>query len=184
MDPGIAAQRHPSVYRREFALPAAVEWARAYVCGPGLYELEINGRKVGDEYLMPGYHSYEFFVECQTYDIGDYLQAGQNCVGAILGMGWHKGESCLWSNTYGDTMQLIAELRIRLVSGQEVVIGTGADWAGRKSPAALSGIYPGEDWVAADEVPGWLVAGGCDRTDQDPPPGRNCAAAFPIGMEN
>ena len=70
--------------RTEFNVEGEIEEARAYVCGLGLYELELNGEKVGDEYLMPGYHSYDQMLEYQTYDITDQIVSGKNAVGAIL----------------------------------------------------------------------------------------------------
>jgi alpha-L-rhamnosidase len=148
---------HPYL-RREFELPADAVWARAYVCGLGLYEFEINGCKVGDEYLMPGYHSYDLFVEYQTYDITRYLQKGGNCAAMILGPGWYKGRFIFgggFKDIYGDTMELIAEIRIRLIDGTEWIIGSDSDWHGHTSPVKASGIYDGEEYNANEEIPGW-----------------------------
>jgi alpha-L-rhamnosidase len=63
----------PSVLRKEFTVPSAIQWSRAYISALGVYEVSINGRKVGNEYLMPGFHSYNCFVEYQTYEIEEYL---------------------------------------------------------------------------------------------------------------
>jgi alpha-L-rhamnosidase len=152
---------HPYL-RKDFELDGEAVWARAYACGLGLYELEINGHKAGSEYLMPGYHAYDRFVQYQTYDILEYLRPGENAAGAMLGPGWYKGRT-VWgrgfTNIYGDTMQFIGEIRIRCRDGRELVIGTGTGWLGRASPVEASGIYDGEVYSATKEVPLWSSPG-------------------------
>lgn len=152
---------HPYL-RRDFRIEGEVAWARAYVCGLGLYELEINGCKAGNEYLMPGYHSYDCFVQYQSYDIRDYLREGENTVGAMLGPGWYKGRFVFdggFTNIYGDTMQFICEIRIRYSDGREQTLGSGTEWQGRASPVQAGGIYDGEVYSALDEVPRWSSPG-------------------------
>ncbi len=72
---------HP-LLRKSFSLPAEAVSARAYVCGLGLYRLMINGQRVGDEYLTPGYNAYDRWIQYQTYDVTALLKAGPNAVGA------------------------------------------------------------------------------------------------------
>ena len=69
----------------------AVRSARAYVTSLGLYELEINGRRVGDQLLTPGWTSYDHRLQYQTYDVTAHLRAGENAIGATLGDGWYRG---------------------------------------------------------------------------------------------
>jgi alpha-L-rhamnosidase len=148
---------HPCL-RKTFLAPGAVQWARAYVCGLGLYELEINGHKAGDEYLIPGYHAYDSFVQYQTYDVTALLREGANTIGAMLAPGWYKGRFVFeggFTNIYGDTMELICELRIKLQDGRELTINSGADWEGRPSPIKVSSIYDGEEYDAAGAFPRW-----------------------------
>jgi alpha-L-rhamnosidase len=148
---------HPYL-RKTFLAPGAVQWARAYVCGLGLYELEINGQKAGDEYLMPGYHAYDSFVQYQTYDVTAQIREGANTIGAMLAPGWYKGRFIFEggsTNIYGDTMELICELRIRLKDGRELTVNSGAEWEGRPSPVKASSIYDGEEYDAAGAVPHW-----------------------------
>jgi alpha-L-rhamnosidase len=148
---------HPYL-RKTFQVPGPVQWARAYMCGLGLYELEINGLKAGDEYLMPGYHAYDSFVQYQTYDVTGYIREGANTIGAMLGPGWYKGRFVFeggFTDLYGDTMELICELRIRLRDGGELIVNSGPDWEGRPSPIKASSIYDGEEYHAAGAVPGW-----------------------------
>jgi alpha-L-rhamnosidase len=139
----LAKEDHP-LLRKEFTVSKTIESARVYVCGLGLYELYLNGMKVGDEYLMPGYHSYDFFLQYQTYDIHPLLKKGGNCVGAVLGVGWYKGTFCHRNNGYGDTMQLICEIRIWFEDKTELIIGSDSDWKCHVSAIIASGIYYGE----------------------------------------
>jgi alpha-L-rhamnosidase len=160
---------HPYL-RKTFTLPARVQWARCYICGLGLYELEINGQKAGDEYLMPGYHGYDSFVFYQTYDVTALLREGANTIGAMLGPGWYKGRFVFdggFSNLYGDTMELICELRIRLDDGRELTVNSGADWEGHPSPVKASSIYDGEEYHAAEALPRWSDPAGVDAGAQE-----------------
>ena len=76
-----------------------MESARAYACGVGIYELEVNGQKAGDEYLLPGYHCYDFHLEYQTFDITGLLRAGENTVGLALAPAGTRGTSSLTGTT-------------------------------------------------------------------------------------
>ena len=141
---------HPILSRR-FTLPARSVRGRAYVVGLGLYELYLNGRKVGDEVLTPFYNDYNLWIQYQTYDVTDLLQAGENVLEAWLGNGWYKGRFGFGERTdcvYGDQMQLLLELRAGMPDGAEVVVGTGPDWSCRRSPVLESSIYDGEVYDA------------------------------------
>lgn len=155
---------HP-VLRRRFAAGKAVASARLYICGLGLYEASLNGRRVSDEYFTPYYDSYDHFIQYQTWDVTDMLKQ-DNELTVMLGGGWYMsrygfGEpgGCL----YGDRMQLICELRIAYVDGTEAVIPTDEAWECRPSPVTFSSIYDGErydarlensgDWQRAAIVP-------------------------------
>ena len=142
---------------KDFSLSGEVESARAYVCGLGIYELEINGQKAGNEYLLPGYHCYDFHLEYQTFDITGLVRAGENRVGLALGPGWYKGDIIFdrYHNLYGDTMQAICEVRVLLKDGTEQVIPTDLTWKSYPSPVTFSNIYDGEHYDARREIPGW-----------------------------
>ena len=80
---------HPIMWKTfEAGLEDVNKSARLYMCGLGVYEVYINGKKVGKEYLAPGYHSYDFHLQVQTYDVTKYLQAGENEIAIWLGDGW------------------------------------------------------------------------------------------------
>ncbi|MCM8712016.1 glycoside hydrolase family 78 protein [Clostridium sp. SYSU_GA19001] len=157
---------HPYI-RKSFFIKSAIKSARAYVTGMGLYELEINGKRVGTEYLTPYCNTYDAWVQCQTYDITELLKEGDNAVGAMLANGWAKGRF----GTFGDfntpycrSFALLCELRIIMEDGSVQVIGTDADWKCKPSPIISDGIYDGEVYDANLEIPGWSNA---DFNDSD-----------------
>lgn len=153
-------ERQP-LLRKEFTLPSGVKSARAYACGLGIYELELNGQKAGDEYLLPGYHCYDVNLEYQTFDVTALLRQGENAVGIHLGPGWYKGDIIFdrYHNLYGDTMQAICELHIELEDGSEQVVVTDESWQSLPSPVTFSNIYDGEHYDAGKEIHGWSAPG-------------------------
>ena len=68
-----------------------VAFARVYATALGMYELYINGRRVGDGLFTPGWTDYRKRLQYQTYDVTDMLKEGANAIGAVLGAGWYKG---------------------------------------------------------------------------------------------
>ncbi len=143
--------------------------ARAYVAAHGSYELYLNGEKVDDEYLAPGYHCYDFRDMAYTYDLTSLLKQ-HNCIGAMLSPAWFKGRFGLRGHTkrnydqYGETMDLLAEIRLTHADGSETVIGSDGSWLCHASPVTMSNIYDGEDYDARLEIADWC-SWGADRTD-------------------
>ena len=78
--------------RRQFKVGGRIARARAYVTSHGLYELRLNGQRVGDQLFTPGWTSYGKRLQYQTYDVTSLLRPGENAVGAVLGNGWYRGE--------------------------------------------------------------------------------------------
>ena len=156
-----ADKEQQPMLRKEFKLPAGVKSARAYACGLGIYELEINGKKAGEEYLLPGYHCYDVNLEYQTFDVTALLRQGENAVGIHLGPGWYKGDIVFdrFHDLYGDTMQAICELHVTLEDGTEQVIVTDESWQSLPSPVLFSNIYDGEHYDARNEIANWSVPG-------------------------
>ncbi|KFI94323.1 alpha-L-rhamnosidase [Bifidobacterium stellenboschense] len=151
---------HPE-FAREFAVDGPVEQARLYICGLGLFEAELNGRKVGDEHLTPYTGDYDREVQSIAFDVTGMLDAAPgatNTLSVRLGNGWYKGRFGLAGkeHLYGDSFRLVAELRIRRSDGTETVIGTDAGtWRYRGSDTTFSGIYDGETldrtrWAGGD----------------------------------
>jgi alpha-L-rhamnosidase len=147
--------------RSDFALDGAIASARVYVTSLGLYEMQINGRRVGDQVLTPGWTTYDKRLEYQTYDVTDLVRRGPNAVGVTLGDGWYRGRLA-WEtrrNTYGKRLALLAELHVRYTDGREQVIATGDGWRSSTGPILTSDIYNGETYDARLEKAGWSQPG-------------------------
>ncbi|WP_188881897.1 alpha-L-rhamnosidase [Alicyclobacillus cellulosilyticus] len=147
--------------RKVFTVRRGVKSARVYVTSLGLYELHLNGRRVGDWVLTPGWTSYRKRLQYQTYDVTDMLQAGENAIGAILGNGWYKGELG-WQgqrNIYGTQRALILQLHITYEDGSEDVVVTDNTWKAQTGPILMSEIYHGETYDARQELTGWSEPG-------------------------
>ena len=147
--------------RRTFTLDRKIRWARAYVTSLGLYEMELNGRRVGDELFTPGWTAYRKRLQYQTYDVTEYLREGMNALGITLGDGWYRGVIGFEDqrNYYGDTLGLLAEIRIVYDDGSVAVIGTddAGEWKASTGPIRMSDIYMGEVYDAAFEKSGWSL---------------------------
>ncbi|NWG14776.1 MAG: family 78 glycoside hydrolase catalytic domain [Acidobacteria bacterium] len=180
-------QSQPSpMLRREFALRKPVREARAYITALGLYEAELNGRKIGNELFTPGWTSYDHHIQYQTYDVTPLLRQGANAVGVTLGDGWYRG----WlgfggqRNTYGERLALLLEIRVTYQDGTSESIATDAGWKTAVGPILKSDIYNGETYDARLEKTGWSRAGFDDSSWKpvrvvDPPRARLVAPAGP-----
>jgi alpha-L-rhamnosidase len=141
-------QIHPILYQY-FDLPSQAVFARAYICGLGLYHFELNGKKVGDEYFTPYCNAYDQWIQYQTFDLTDQVVVGSNLVSAMLGNGWYKGRygadgGCL--GFYGNRFSLICEIHITLENGNKVVVATDPSWKAKPAPVLKSDIYDGETY--------------------------------------
>ena len=147
--------------RREFSLNGEVVHARAYVTSHGVYEMEINGERVGDQILTPGWTSYHNRLQYQTYDVSDFLSEGENAVGVMLGDGWFRG-FIGWAdqrNYYGDALALLMQLEITYSDGSTERITSDEYWKSATGPILYSDIYNGEFYDARKEMPGWSQPG-------------------------
>ncbi|WP_167608285.1 glycoside hydrolase family 78 protein [Maribellus sediminis] len=149
--------------RSEFKLGKTVESARLYVSAQGLYEMFINGKKVGDQLFTPGWTSYENRIQYQTYDVTDLLKA-DNAIAAKLGDGWFRGFIGFSGqrNYYGDELALIAQLQITYKDGSSETINSDGSWKVNNGPIVESDIYNGELYDANLEIPGWNKPGFSD----------------------
>lgn len=161
---GFGAEQCPML-RRSFRIEGKVKSARIYATALGLYELKLNGRKVGDSYFNPGWTSYQERLQYQTYDVTNLLQTGENVIGAFLGTGWYKGHLA-WEglhSIYGDQLALLLQMHIELENGEQLTIVSDGEWKAAGSPILMSEIYHGETYDARLEQPGWTEAGFHDQ---------------------
>ncbi|WP_202795982.1 glycoside hydrolase family 78 protein [Opitutus terrae] len=151
--------------RKEFAVEGEIRDARLYVTSLGLYEAELNGQRVGDAVLTPGWTSYDHRLVYQTYDVTSQLKSGANALGVTLGNGWYRGPLTwdLERNTYGDRVALLAQLRITYADGRIQTIASDASWKASTGPILLSEIYAGECYDARLKKSGWSQPGYDDR---------------------
>jgi alpha-L-rhamnosidase len=151
--------------RRTFRLNGVVEQARAYVTSHGLYEMHLNGRRVGDELFTPGWTSYNKRLQYQTYDVTGLVRNGDNAAGVMLGNGWYRG-NLAWEgkrNIYGDRLGLLLQIKIIYKDGREEVIGSDQNWKATTGPILMSEIYHGETYDARLEKQGWTTPGFDDK---------------------
>jgi alpha-L-rhamnosidase len=156
-----ASKSNPSpLLRRDFTLKKKVERARLYATALGLYELHLNGKRVGDQYFTPGWTAYDFRYQYQTYDVTDMLRNGDNAIAAALGDGWFRGRMT-WTDkrdSYGSKLALLAQLQITYRDGTQESIGTDEKWKAATGAILLSDIYDGETYDARLEPKGWTEA--------------------------
>src|SRR5207253_3121769 len=150
--------------RKEVDLDNPVRSARLYVTALGLYEISINGQRVGEDIFTPGRTEYRKRVPYQVYDVGAMLQRGENAIGAILGDGWYCGH--VHSDprmSYADRPRLLAQLEIQLADGSSRMIVSDESWTWREGPIRSSDLLMGEDYDARMEIAGWSKPPGSDR---------------------
>ena len=155
---GEKAEAHSSLplLRGVVLFTKEVKRARLYVSAKGLYQLSINDRKIGDQYLAPGWTDYRKRIQAQTYDVTPFLQTGKNSIGAELGDGWFRGKVGIgWRNVYGNSLAMIAKLRVTYVDGSTQDFATDASWRSAEGPFVQADLQDGESYDARLEQPGW-----------------------------
>lgn len=152
----------PSLVRREFVAPDHIRRAVLRATAHGLFEAEINGQRVGDDVLAPGWTSYPHRLRITSYDVTDLIRAGRNAIGAWLADGWWRGRIGFEGGTrefYGNETALFAELELTDGNGQVTTVITDDSWRTHPSPIHRSGLYDGERYDAGSYLPGWSRAG-------------------------
>ena len=148
--------------RRGFESAGQVRSARLYVTSLGAYQAFLNGKRVGDEVLTPGWTDYRERVEYQTYDVTANIVPGANVLATLLAPGWYS-TPLKWfqqPNSYGLTPPaLLAQLRIERADGSVEWIATDGQWKARQSAILKAEIYDGETYDARLAQPGWDSAG-------------------------
>ena len=136
--------------RKKICLKGEVESAFVCVTALGLYRLFLNGEKVGEDELAPGWTSYDKHLCYQTYDVTDGLREGENTLEAMLGAGWYKGKMgfLLLRNNYGTRTGLLLQLKVRYRDGGEETFVTDDTWQAAEGPVTFSEIYDGEAYDA------------------------------------
>ncbi|WP_123039600.1 alpha-L-rhamnosidase [Cohnella candidum] len=159
---GIDPQSEASfLLRKSFELKSGIASARIYATAAGLYELFANGRRVSDEVLSPGWTSYRYRLQYQTYDVTDLLRNGSNAIGIHLGDGWYRGGMGFESRDfkYGDRRAALLQLHVKYEDGTEEIIVSDESWKCDIGPVTYATIYHGEKYDARLEQDGWSESG-------------------------
>ncbi len=150
--------------RKSFELKAPVQRAVLYVTALGLYEVHLNGRRVGDHVLAPDWTDYRQRVRYQAYDVTALLKTGRNAMAALLANGWFSGH--IGNGGYkffGKEPAFLAQLELTYADGHTEQIVTDDTWKWHDSPIRSSDFMLGEDYDARLEINGWDRPGLDDR---------------------
>ena len=157
------------LFRKPFLIKKKVISATAFITAHGIYETSINGRKIGDAFLTPGWTSYNKRLQYQTYDITGLIAMGENVVGMNVGSGWYR-TPLAWNdnkNLYGKKLGVLLQVNIIYSDGsQEAIISDNSWKTTDKGPIRFSEIYNGEILDARQEIQGWNKPGFDDGSWQ------------------
>jgi alpha-L-rhamnosidase len=150
------------LFRREFELKREVIRARLAISGLGYFEASLNGAKVGDHVLDPGWTRVEDRVFYSVFDVTKQLQRGKNCLGVMLGDGWYNplplrlfGSFNLRNHLTVGRPRVIAQLQIVYAEGSAELVATDESWQVGEGPLLRNNVYLGEVYDARREQSGW-----------------------------
>ena len=150
-------------FRKEFEAGKKIKSARVYIAAAGLYELYINGEKVGDHVLDPVYTRFDRRNLYVTYDVTDQLKNGRNTLGVLLGNGWYNHQSmAVWdfhNAPWRNRPAFCLDLRITYEDGSIETIVSERDWKTSTGGVVFNSIYTGEHFDARKEQQGWNSPG-------------------------
>ena len=149
------------LFRKEFAVAKIIKDATLYICGLGQYEAYLNGDKVGNGFLTPGWTDYDKRCLYNTFDVTAQVQSGTNVLGVIVGNGFYNISRERYRKlviAYGYP-KMISKLKLNYLDGTSSEIVSGTDWKCSQSPIEFSSIYGGEDYNATKEQKGWNLPG-------------------------
>ena len=178
------------LFRKEFELIKNVTKATLFITGLGQYEARINGKKIGESFLMPGWTDFNKTVLYTTFDVSENLKKGANVIGVIVGNGFYyiNRERYRKFAVASGMPTLICRLKVLYGDGTEENIVTGNDWKTSPSPITYTSMYGGEDYDAQLEQPGWDRAGYDDSwwrpvINSNVPKGQLCAETdYPVAI--
>jgi len=153
--------RMPAPYlRKEFTVTGDVKRATVYVTAFGIYELRINGKRVGNDVLAPGWTEFRKRLHYQTYDVSGLIAKGNNAVGAILGDGWYSSTLAhLGRNLYGGRPRFLVQLELELADGSTQRVISDETWKTAFGPLRHADLLMGCEFDARLAMPGWDQTG-------------------------
>lgn len=150
----------PIRFRRAFRVAGTIAKARLYVSALGIYVAELNGERIGDEILAPGWSSYDDRLRYQTFDVTSQVITGNNAIGITVAEGWYRGRLGFEGGRreiYGDRTGPIAQLELSLADGTTQTLLTDRGWRAAVGPVIASGLYDGETYDARLHDPAWAT---------------------------
>lgn len=168
IEPGFeedSVMRPSPIFRKEFSTNKKIVSATAFITAHGMYEAYINGKRIGDAYLTPGWTSYHHRLQYQTYDVTNFIKNGINAVGVTLGNGWYRGIIGFGDNinVYGKDIALLLQINITYSDGSKDFVYSNDSWKSSTGEIRYEEIYNGETDDARMEKTGWLMPGYNDK---------------------
>ena len=153
--------RASPMFRKGFNANKKISSAIAYITAHGLYEAQINGKRIGDAYLTPGWTSYKTRLQYQAYDVTDLLAQGGNTIGVTLASGWYRGFIGFagQQNVYGKDLALLFQMHVTYADGTSEIIGSDNSWKSSIGEITYADIYNGETIDARKIKKGWALNG-------------------------
>lgn len=161
-----SVNRPAQYFRKRFVLKKAIRSATVFITAHGLYEAYLNGQRVGDQYLSPGWTSYAKRLTYQVMDITEMVKRGENAIGVVVGNGWYRGYLA-WGdqkNIYGSRLGVLAQLEITYTDGSKEWVVSDQTWKSADGPIRYAEIYHGETIDARIPFDGWATAAFQDQS--------------------
>ena len=156
-----------ALFRRSFEVAKTPRSARLYVTALGSYRMFLNGKRISDDLLTPGFTDYSKRIQYQTYDVTQQVMSGKNALAALLGEGWFAS-GMTWNGLpyffQPPPVRLLAQLEIEYSDGSRDTIVSDGSWKAAGSPILSAEIYSGELYDARDEIANWDQASFDDAT--------------------
>jgi alpha-L-rhamnosidase len=150
------------LFRKDFFANKKIKAARLYISGVGYYEAYLNGNKVSNDLLQPGFTTWKQQVLYSVYDISSMIKKGKNTAGLMLGNGWWNplplklfGRFELRKHQQTGRPCVKAELHIEYGDGGTDIINTDESWQTTQGPVIKNNVYLGEHYDAGAEVKNW-----------------------------
>jgi alpha-L-rhamnosidase len=162
--------RRPSpLLRRTFKVSGKIRSATVFITAHGLYEAQINGRRVGEALFTPGWTRYDKRLQYQAYDVTGLVKNGKNAIGVTLGDGWYRGIFGQWNyhNNYGDDASLLLQLIIEYTDGTTDTVISDGSWKSSTGPIRYADLYNGEIYDARLEKKDWTAPAFDDKDWKD-----------------
>ncbi len=152
--------RPSPLFRKSFVATKKIQSATLSITSHGLYESYINGQRIGEAYLTPGFTSFNKRLQYQVYDVTKYVQQGINAIGVTLGNGWYRG-NLVWEgrkDIYGKNVSLLYQLDIVYTDGSTGQTISDDSWRSSTAQIRTSELYHGETIDARLEKNGWKTS--------------------------